>query len=80
MIIQALKQARRVLLSACAAALMGIAALTAIAHSSAPLEIAAGPVLITAGGDDGGFHAALQDTYSYHLIVPLPGNSRLRLQ
>ena len=44
------------------------------------IEIAAGPVYITVGGDAGGLKTGLRDSYDFHLIVNLSKRRRIRIK
>jgi|GEM_PF-3303877 len=65
--------------------IIGLAGLTAITATAAVqndggIEIAAGPVYLTAGGDPGGLKTGFRDAYEVHLIVTLSKTRRIRIK
>ena len=57
-----------------------IAALTVTAINKAGVELTAGPVVITAGGDPGGMTTEWRETSGFYLTINLPGNRRIKIK
>ena len=80
MLIPQVKSARKACLTVIGLiAICGVITIVA-AQNDGGIEIAAGPVLITAGGETGGLKAGLRDSYDFHLIVNLSETRRIRIK